>query len=234
MWISELSERTGVPVHTIKYYLREGLVPSGEVTSRTRATYDESHVQRVRLVRALTEVGGLPIASVREVVAALDDPPHTWHEFLGAAHTALPSPYAAEPPSDDVREFVQRVGWQVEGSMLLGQLTSVLRGLEEAQLDRGLDTLVAYAQALRRVAELDVERVRPDVDPATALQGVVVGNLLTDPMIIILRRLAQEAISAELFSALADAGVDLDRVDLGPADHDSAASAASADLDRAP
>ena len=28
--MSELSERTGVPVPTIKYYLREGLLPEGE------------------------------------------------------------------------------------------------------------------------------------------------------------------------------------------------------------
>ena len=30
MWIAELSRRTDVPVATIKYYLREGLLPPGE------------------------------------------------------------------------------------------------------------------------------------------------------------------------------------------------------------
>ena len=33
MRIAELSQTTGVPVPTIKYYLREGLLPSGELTS---------------------------------------------------------------------------------------------------------------------------------------------------------------------------------------------------------
>ena len=39
MRISELSARTGVPVATIKYYLREGLLPEGERTAPTQATY---------------------------------------------------------------------------------------------------------------------------------------------------------------------------------------------------
>ena len=37
MRISDLAETTGVPVHTLKYYLREGLLMPGEATSRTRA-----------------------------------------------------------------------------------------------------------------------------------------------------------------------------------------------------
>ena len=41
MRISELSTRSGVPVPTIKYYLREGLVPEGARSSPTQAEYDE-------------------------------------------------------------------------------------------------------------------------------------------------------------------------------------------------
>ena len=40
MRISALSEATGVPVPTLKFYLREGLLHPGEATSRTRAEYD--------------------------------------------------------------------------------------------------------------------------------------------------------------------------------------------------
>ena len=35
MKISELSAATDVPVATLKYYLREGLLPPGEALSRT-------------------------------------------------------------------------------------------------------------------------------------------------------------------------------------------------------
>jgi DNA-binding transcriptional MerR regulator len=57
--ISELAESTGVALPTLKYYLREGLLMPGTPTSRTRAVYDGTHVERVRLVRALIETGGM-------------------------------------------------------------------------------------------------------------------------------------------------------------------------------
>ena len=37
--ISELAEEAGVPVATVRHYLREGLLPEGEKTSRNMAYY---------------------------------------------------------------------------------------------------------------------------------------------------------------------------------------------------
>ena len=37
MQISELSSRAGIPLATVKYYLREGLVPPGRRITATRA-----------------------------------------------------------------------------------------------------------------------------------------------------------------------------------------------------
>jgi len=37
MRISELVERTGVPLATVKFYLRQGMLPPGEAVSATRA-----------------------------------------------------------------------------------------------------------------------------------------------------------------------------------------------------
>ena len=44
MWMAELAERSGVRVPTIKFYLREGLVPRGEERGATRAAYGEEQV----------------------------------------------------------------------------------------------------------------------------------------------------------------------------------------------
>ena len=66
--------RSGLPVPTIKYYLREGLLHPGEAVGATRARYDDSHVRRLRLVRALTEVAGMRLEDVRRVLVAIDDP----------------------------------------------------------------------------------------------------------------------------------------------------------------
>ena len=64
MRIGELSRRTGVPVPTIKYYVREGLLPAGQLTSPNQASYDDAHERRLRLIRALLDVGGLKVAAI--------------------------------------------------------------------------------------------------------------------------------------------------------------------------
>ena len=89
MRMSGLAEATGVPVATLKYYLRAGLLHSGRVTARTQAEYDDSHVQRVRLVRALSEVGGLPLARVGRVLEAIETPDVGRTGVLEAAQRSL-------------------------------------------------------------------------------------------------------------------------------------------------
>ncbi|MCE5290009.1 MAG: MerR family transcriptional regulator, partial [Nocardiaceae bacterium] len=59
MWMAELAARSGLSVATIKYYLREGLLHPGEAVGQTRTRYDDSHVRRLRLIRALTDVANL-------------------------------------------------------------------------------------------------------------------------------------------------------------------------------
>ena len=49
MRISELAAVTGVTIPTIKFYLREGLLPSGVARAANQADYDETHVRRLRL-----------------------------------------------------------------------------------------------------------------------------------------------------------------------------------------
>ncbi|GAA2397121.1 MerR family transcriptional regulator [Streptomyces glaucosporus] len=83
MRIGELSRRTGVSVPTIKFYVREGLLPPGRLTSPNQAHYDEEHERRLRLIRALIGIGGLSVAAVADVLAAIDDPSRPVHAVLG-------------------------------------------------------------------------------------------------------------------------------------------------------
>ena len=92
MKISELSERSGVPVATVKFYIREGMLARGEALSATRAEYGEEHLARLRLIAALADVRGLPLARVREVLTLIDAPLDDPLETLGRAVGALP-PY---------------------------------------------------------------------------------------------------------------------------------------------
>src|SRR5262245_36454982 len=104
MSIAELSGRSGTSIPSIKYYLREGLLPTGNATGRNQAEYDEAHLHRLRLIRALLDVGGLSIAAVRDVLTAVDTPDLPGHHLLGAAHCAIAPPAPRRDTAD--------TGWQ--------------------------------------------------------------------------------------------------------------------------
>ncbi|MGW0475718.1 MerR family transcriptional regulator [Streptomyces coeruleorubidus] len=78
---------------TIKYYRREGLLPEGRALNPTTVEYDEEHIQRLRLIRFLIQLGGLSVARTREVLEAVDRPLDAF-ETLGVVHHALPVPSA--------------------------------------------------------------------------------------------------------------------------------------------
>lgn len=197
MRISELSDATGVPVPTLKYYLREGLLPSGHLVSARSAQYDEAHVQRVRVIRALVESAGLPLAGVRKVTEALDEPPATWHELLGRAQHALDADEAdAAVDAPAARELLDSLGWSVSSQApALRALEAALVAAAQADLELAREDLVAFAQAMHQVAEVDLASVPTD-SPAAAIRRVVLGTVLVDPLLLALRRLAQEDVSS--------------------------------------
>jgi DNA-binding transcriptional MerR regulator len=73
--MSELAERSGVSAGTIKHYLREGLLGSGDEvvrTSRNMAWYPPAYVERIRLIKRLQEERFMPLKVIAQVMA--DDP----------------------------------------------------------------------------------------------------------------------------------------------------------------
>jgi DNA-binding transcriptional MerR regulator len=197
MRISELAETTGVPVHTLKYYLREGLLMPGEATSRTRAEYGAEHVERVRLVRALVEHGGAGIAGVHAILAALTAPPPSRHELLGVAHCALPTPGDQGPVSEEVAALVADLGWPVwPEAPALRALSAAVAAARDAGVELSPDSLRRYASAMAEVAVVDLDVALAAESPAAAMHTVVVGTVMVDPVLVALRRLAQESVSA--------------------------------------
>lgn len=98
MRVAELSERSGVAIPTIKYYLREGLLPPGRSTGRNQASYDDGHARRLKLIRVLLDVGRMPIAAIRDLLDDLDRPQPDLHRALGHALIATAGP--ARPGAD--------------------------------------------------------------------------------------------------------------------------------------
>src|SRR5687768_16016658 len=162
MWIAELSRRTEVPVATIKYYLREGLLAPGEAVGATRSRYDEAHVRRLRLIRALVESGGLSLARVRSVLAEVDEESRELHDVLGAAHGALiPDDLTATVESRlRVDELIADRGWLVyTESQDRILLAGALDALEKVGYHLDDELLETYASAAAQVAEAEVAQL---------------------------------------------------------------------------
>ena len=208
--MKELSEASGVPVATIKFYLRERMLPAGERTHPNQSVYTDAHLQRIRLIRALLDVGGLTVAGARGVIAVLDLPGQSVHNVLGLAQYAM-APPVSPPDTEEFRaaraqvdEAVDRLGWDVsadnpgrDGAAL------VLSTVAELNQHRLAEVLVPYARAAEAVAAADLDAVGAagaeggrDAMVETAVVGMVVGESL----LLHLRRLAQEHVSAERLS----------------------------------
>ncbi|MBV8755840.1 MAG: MerR family transcriptional regulator [Deltaproteobacteria bacterium] len=75
--IGELAKAAGVPIATLKHYLRERLIEPARKTGRTMSWYAPSTVAKVKVIKALQQEHFLPLDVIRESLAgggaAVDD-----------------------------------------------------------------------------------------------------------------------------------------------------------------
>lgn len=194
MRVSELSGATGVPVATIKYYLREGLLPRGERTARNQASYTDAHVERLRLIRALTDIGGMSIKATRKVLASVDDAGLSANEVLAVAHGAL-APHPGASPSAELKEvngLIERLGWDVDprapDRAVLAEALAALRG---SGWDVGAEVFEGYARAAGAIAAQEI-RSLSGLDRERLVKNAVVGSVLFGSVLASMRRMAQE------------------------------------------
>ena len=72
MRMRELEKRTGVGRETIRFYIREGLLPEPERASRNSASYTDDHVVRVRAIKRLQEERFLPLSVIKTLLDDID------------------------------------------------------------------------------------------------------------------------------------------------------------------
>ncbi|MFG2936826.1 MerR family transcriptional regulator [Streptomyces sp. NPDC048282] len=205
MRMSELSRRSGVSVTTIKYYLREGLLPTGRQTAATQAEYDEQHLRRLRLIRALTGVRGLSVSATREVLDALGEHDGDTHRLLGLAlgTIRLPAEQAADAPETaEVDALVKELGWNVHRQApARAALAETITSLRSLGVPLDGHTLLPYARLAERTATLDLDQLDDLDDPLEAAERALLLTVLLEPALMALRRMAQENESARRHTA---------------------------------
>ena len=171
--ISELSERSGVPVATIRHYLREGLLPEPVKTSRNMAYYPPEFIDRIRLIKQLQEERFMPLKVLRELLerermpaeeaGSRYDMPKEVLDRLGELEVLTPNEDGYSPSDVRIIEAISRFR---------------AGGYDESLGFTVYDTL-RYKQALEPLVaeEMQVlrDRLAGDVDPERAIEIVEAG-----------------------------------------------------------
>ncbi|AGL16724.1 MerR family transcriptional regulator [Actinoplanes sp. N902-109] len=194
MRISALAEVGGVPVPTIKFYIRAGLLPAGRPTARNQAEYGDEHLARLRLIRILTGPGRLSLAAVQRILGALDDTgmmpgercrATIWALFPDASDERGPTVERARVVVD---EFVDRLGWSVDAdSPGRSALTQVLAALHRLGIPCDAEVFRPYAEAAERMVAAE-----PVTLPAPSAEAAVARSVLLGVAFESMRQLASE------------------------------------------
>jgi len=113
--MSDFAARSGVPVPTIKHYVRERLLPEPSRTSRNMAYYDPAWVPRVRAIKRMQTTLHLPLKVIRDVLERVGD------------DTLL----------DDaaLEATIERVLRELAPAKVVTRATLIERGVDPAELD---------------------------------------------------------------------------------------------------
>lgn len=196
--ISELASRSGVPLSAVKFYQRQGLIPAGVLTAPNQADYNDEHVRRVRLIRALLECGGLSIASAKKVIAALDDKEIPLGVAFEVGQRVVSTPRTTEsPPSERSRqrivEFIDSQGWVVDQTNPgIDMAARALDAYTTIHSDDPVDYLETYARAAEIGAKADMRELARLTNRDDMIELLVVGTILGDKLFAAFRRLVHE------------------------------------------
>ena len=218
--ISELAERSGVPVATVRHYLREGLLPEPVKTSRNMAYYPPEFADRIRLIKQLQEERFLPLKVIRDLLESGDGDPERLRSAIELEDRILETALAGEreriPAAEvrdrydvpkDVLDRLAELG--VLGSGSGGYSPSDVRIVEAISRFRagGYDERIGftvydtlrYKDALEKLVSEEVEvlmeRLAGEMEPDRAVELIEAG---AQPLQDLIAALHTKALVAEL------------------------------------
>ena len=223
MRLAELSRRSGVPRSTIKFYIREGMLPSGKSVGRNQALYGPEHLERLALISALREVAELPLEVIARVTSQLD---RGWKDGdpIGEALLAIHAPRKRRRTPEEkaeleglraeVRELMRGLTWTTDderhyfGDEIAETLLDVRRFLYPGF---PAAALLPLARVAWRLSEVMFEhapggprvplRARGD-DLAEPTRRAILGSVLFERIFSALQRSANSMRSIRISEAL--------------------------------
>jgi DNA-binding transcriptional MerR regulator len=211
--ISELSRRSGVSSATIKYYIREGLLPEPPLrTSRNMAWYDPSMVPRIKAIKELQRTRFLPLKVIRKILDGVERAPSDEHVIKEVEQILRRSSPSAtrnrraleEDGVDPVdMDWLTRVGivtprTNEDGDEVFGAedlaLIKVLMRARAAGIRSDMlppDILLPYVEAIRNLVHMELQMFRMGVLPRAEVDLpdiVEAATELSEQLVVLLRR----------------------------------------------
>ncbi|MCG2623660.1 MerR family transcriptional regulator [Arthrobacter sp. I2-34] len=192
MQLKELSSRSGVSGASIKFYLREGLLPPGSTAASPRADYGEGHLRRLELIKTLRKVVRLGLDQIKAVTAGIEDPGLDDVALMGRVQ-ALVLDLAEEPVPDHplLAGLVGSGRWTDAPSQARNSLNLLLYRMDELGVPADAAVLAAYAQAVDQVAALDIGSVEQAGSRDDLAAAVAVGTHLYSQLLLKMLAVAQ-------------------------------------------
>lgn len=206
--VSDLARHSGISVSTIKYYLREGLLPQGDLAAQSRQYYGQRHLDRLAVIRALRDMAKIPIEMVRQLVGVLDQGGNPTFELIAMAIDALGRRRTRETAIERgvKQELLQLLASRRiharPTSGALRDLTASVVILRRFSPGLHVKQLIPYLDYSLSLAEKEVTANADNVlsNPDRALTTAVLGTVLWEPLIVATRRIASEHFAGLVFS----------------------------------
>jgi DNA-binding transcriptional MerR regulator len=198
--ISELADASGVPVATVRHYLREGLLPEPVKTSRNMAYYPPEFVQRIRLIKQLQEERFMPLRVIRDLLDREDAEPERLRAMIELEDRILEQALAGEReriPAEEVRSRYEvprevldrlaelevlspdRSGYSPSDVRIVEAISRFRAGGYDERLGFTVYDTLRYKQALEPLVAEEVEvltqRLAGDLDPDRAVELIEAG-----------------------------------------------------------
>jgi len=70
--IGELAKKASIPASTIRYYVKEGLLPEPVKVNKSMAYYNESCIEKLKIIRYLKETRYFPLSMIRNIIRRIE------------------------------------------------------------------------------------------------------------------------------------------------------------------
>jgi DNA-binding transcriptional MerR regulator len=214
----DLERATGVTREAIRFYIREGLLPEPVRPAKNVAYYDQSFVERIKLIKDLQQKRFLPLHVIKSIVAGDEPPPPGEVEALLAldGRIAPQAKDAAPAPAERLSALSERIGlpvrelqemagtgaveivtrdgdqWLESASVRVAEIWSAFRA-EGFTAERGFvpENLAVYVDMVRWLAREELRmfsRGIMPIEPEETVEMAETGIALGNQLLAVLRR----------------------------------------------